>query len=383
MKILGFSSIRSDYDLMSGLYKKLNEDEFCDFRLIVSGANLSDSYGSNISNIVQDGIPILARIVSLVDSDIPIGRLKTMNILMSSLIDQIYNYKPDLMIFAGDREDALVYAIVAGYLKIPTIHFFGGDHACDGNIDNPVRHAISKLCTYHFVSHNSHKQRLIKVGESAHRIFNIGSIALDRFKSQKYFTKDQLLKRFNLDNTFSKYALLVFHPILQHSEISWKDFQNIIIGLQKFNIKTFVGYPNTDPGNHQIIKMINILPKTDFFVYKNLDDRTFSSILMNSEFVIGNSSLGILEAASFMKPVINVGLRQKGRIADRNVIFCESDEQSIFNSIEKAISKDFLSTLKSLQNSYGDGNSIPRCIELMKTLKYEADLFKREDPLFL
>lgn len=383
MKVLGFSSIRSDYDLMSGLYKKLNEDKFFDFRLIVSGANLSDSYGLNISNIVQDGIPILARIVSLIDSDIPIGRLKTMNILMSSLIDQIYNYKPDLMIFAGDREDALVYAIVAGYLRIPTIHFFGGDHASDGNIDNPVRHAISKLCTYHFVSHNSHKQRLIKVGESEHRIFNIGSIALDRFNSRKYLTKDRLLKKFKLDNTFSKYALLVFHPILQHSEISWKDFQNIIIVLQKFNIKTFVGYPNTDPGNHKIIELINNLPNTDFFVYKNLDDQTFSSILINSEFVIGNSSLGILEAASFLKPVINVGLRQKGRIADRNVIFCDSDEQSIFNSVEKAISNDFLSSLKGLQNSYGDGNSIPKCIELMKTLKFEADLFKREDPLFL
>ena len=172
-KIVAFTAIRSEYDLLSSLYKLLNNDENIDLRLIVSGAHLSKTYGYSVKDIEADGLNILAKIETLLDSDTRASRIKSASILLQSSIDVIANYNPELIIFAGDREEVMVASLIGGYLEIPTIHFFGGDHVEDSHVDNPVRHAASKLSSVHFVSTLEHKKRLIAMGEKEKRIFNI------------------------------------------------------------------------------------------------------------------------------------------------------------------------------------------------------------------
>ncbi|EAW7552257.1 UDP-N-acetylglucosamine 2-epimerase (hydrolyzing), partial [Campylobacter coli] len=169
MRILAFSSIRSDYDLLSPLYKLLNSDLKIDFRILVSGAHLSPYFGYTVKEIEKDGFKILAKIETLLASDSKISRVKSAGILLQNSLEMIQNFNPDLMLYAGDREDVIVYGMIGGYLGIPSIHFYGGDHVQDSHIDNPVRHATSKLSSIHFVSCEEHKRRLIGMGENKER----------------------------------------------------------------------------------------------------------------------------------------------------------------------------------------------------------------------
>lgn len=382
MKILSFTSIRSDYDLLFDLYKILDYDSEVDFRLIVSGAHLSNTYGKSIDNIKQDGFKILAELETLIDADSASSRVKTASIFFQNSIDIIKSFRPDLILFIGDREDAIVIPIIASYLKIPTIHFYGGDHVMDGNVDNPIRHAASKLASVHFVTLAEHKNRLIKMGEEESRIHVIGNISLDKIVSFIPLSILDLSKYFNIDEFPSKYAVLIFHPILSEVEDSINDFKSIIKALGKLKIKVFCSYPNTDSGNRQIIDEIEKNKESPgFFAYKNLTREIFLTLFHYSSFIIGNSSSGILEAASLKKPVINVGLRQLGRHADENVQFCNGDVNSIISSIEKANSNSYKLKIVNVKNSYGEGNSAIKAYNLIKSIKFNDLIYKTFDPL--
>ena len=382
MKILAFSSIRSDYDLLSPLYKLLNNDPEIDFKILVSGAHLSHKYGYSVEEIRKDGFDILLEIETLLNSDTGLSRVKSASLLLQNSLETIAKFNPDLMIYAGDREDVLMYAMIGGYLNIPTIHFFAGDHVQDGYIDNPIRHATSKLSTAHFVALEEHKKRLIRLGESPKRVFVVGNISLDRFKEFNYMSKEEIRRYFNLRNGFDEFALMIFHPITEEKENVDKYFKNILENLKQKNINTFVSYPNVDPGNQKLIDVINEYKDDKNFVfYKNLERDIFMSIYKNSKFIIGNSSSGICEAASFKIPAINVGLRQVGRYADKNVIFCSNDFYEIGNAINKACSREFLESLKDLKNFYGDGNSAIRAYKLIKQIDFKSMIAKIEDPL--
>jgi UDP-hydrolysing UDP-N-acetyl-D-glucosamine 2-epimerase len=383
MKVLAFTSIRSDYDLMSPLYRLLNEDLNIDFRLIVSGAHLSKDYGYSVIQIEEDGFNVLLRIETLLSSDSPVSRVKSASLLMQNSIDIVSNFSPDLIIYAGDREDVLVYAMIGGYLNIPTIHFFSGDHVEDGYIDNPVRHAASKLSTAHFVTLDIHKKRLVRMGELPSRVFVTGNLSLDKFVSFEPMDISDIKRNFNIkNNEFNDFALLIFHPITDEIDFVDEIFENILSTLEEKRMNTFVSYPNFDTGNKKILSVIEKYKNNkNFIFYKNLERSVFMSILFKSKFMIGNSSSGICEVASLKKPSINVGLRQTGRYADKNVIFTGTNREDILKAIDLALSKSFNEGLKDLKNSYGQGNSALKAFNLIKSIDFKTMIQKFEDPL--
>lgn len=384
MKILAFTAIRSEYDLLSSLYKMLDKDESIELRLIVSGAHLSKSYGYSVKDIEKDGLKILAKIETLLDSDTKASRIKSASILLQNSIDIIANFKPDLLIYAGDREEVIIASIIGGYLEIPTIHFFGGDHVRDSHIDNPARHATSKLSTIHFVSTQEHCDRLIKMGEPKKRIYNIGSVALDKFYSEPKLSKEELLSIFEIKKNFEKFAIVIFHPIPIERDVSGKIFENILISLKNKEINAFVSYPNIDPGNKDIIEIIHKYQNDKSFIfYKNQPRNIFLNIYKNSLFIIGNSSSGIIESASIPIPAINVGHRQTGRKPNDNVVFSGTNPENINESIELVLSVDFQKKLKYIKNIYGDGFSSKRAYELIKNNNFQPLVFKDEDILEL
>ncbi|MBM3244546.1 MAG: UDP-N-acetylglucosamine 2-epimerase (hydrolyzing) [Candidatus Omnitrophica bacterium] len=384
-KILAFTSSRSDYDLLSYLYKLLNEDKNIDLRIMVSGAHLSPAYGMTVKNIEQDGLKILDRIETLLDSDTDSARIKSAAILMQGAIHSVKRFSPDLIIYAGDREDVIIAALLGGYLKIPTAHFFAGDHDCDGLIDNPVRHAASRLSAYKFVSLEEHKNRLLRMGEVAQRIFCIGSCALDKFKHEPILTKGQVFEKLTGGGEpFKKYALVIFHPLMDYEHRTVSDFNNILNSLKSLGVPAVVNLPNIDAGSRALIKRIEELCQDkDFLIVKGLERNIFINVYRNAAFQVGNSSSGILEAASIPIPAINIGKRMLGRKAQKNVIFSSSEVTDIKEAIRKALSDDFIKkNLKGLKNIYGDGNSCRRAYNIIKHLKL-ADFaeFRKVDPL--
>ena len=381
-KILAFTSIRSDYDLMTPLYKLLDNDEDIDFKIIVSGAHLSPSFGYSIEQIRADDFDILLEIETLLNSDTGLSRVKSASLLLQNSLETISKFNPDLMIYAGDREDVLIYSMIGGYLNIPTAHFFAGDHVEDGYIDNPIRHATSKLSTSQFVTLEHHKKRLVRMGEDPKRVFVTGNISLDKFVNFKPLEKQELKNIFDVKDNFDNFALLIFHPVTQELDNVDIYFENILKNLELRKINTFVSYPNVDEGNQKLLKVIEKYKQNkNFILYKNLDRNVFMSIYKHSQFIIGNSSSGICEAASLKIPAVNVGLRQTGRFSDRNVLFCGTSYSEISENIEKAISKNFIDELKDLKNSYGEGNSAIKAYDIIKKIDFKSMIAKVEDPL--
>jgi GDP/UDP-N,N'-diacetylbacillosamine 2-epimerase (hydrolysing) len=380
-KILAFSGIRSDYDLLSGVYKEINKDSAIDFRLVVSGAHLSPSYGYTLKYIEKDNLPILCKIESLLDSNSPMARIKSAAILLQSCIHSVSEFAPDVIMFAGDREDAMVAALIGIYAKIPTVHFFGGDHTVDGNVDNPVRHAISKLSSLHFVIHESHKERLKALGEEDMRIHVVGNPALDRYKKIPYVPKQKILKLLNKE-FWKDYVIVIHHPILGFEEKAGAYFEEVLISLKKKKINAFISYPNTDAGNKDVISAIQKYMKDEsFYFFKNLERSLFINLMRNALFMIGNSSAGIIESSIIPLGVLNVGERQKGRLVSENVIFVDQGIENISEGIEMVLSENFQAKLKNVKSIYGQGNSVNRIANLLKSLDFSNYRFKIHDPL--
>lgn len=383
-KILAITSIRSDYDLMSRLYKLLHLDPDVDLQLIVSGAHLSPAHGYTISNIRNDDLNILAEIETLISADSASARLKTASGLLIGSIDVVKSFAPDVIIYAGDREDVLIGAMLGGFLGIPTVHFFGGDHASDGHIDNAIRHATSKLSSIHFVSIPEHKDRLIRLGESEKRIFVIGSVALDKFIHEATLDLNVILKKIAAHrHAFTApLAILIFHPISEEFEVASEYIINSARALIDHGYHVCLGSPNTDPGNYTINNVLKKLSQAkEVTFYRNLSRNDFVNLLRNSKIIVGNSSAGLIEAASIKLPAINVGVRQRGRLCSSNVIFSDGSYEGIFTSIQTTLSKDFQSSLETLSNLYGNGNSSELAADLLKTISFSEFIKKTEDPL--
>jgi GDP/UDP-N,N'-diacetylbacillosamine 2-epimerase (hydrolysing) len=380
MKILAVTGNRADYDLMSYLYKLLEQDREIEFRVLVTGAHLSPAFGYSKNAIDKDGLTILGEIENILNADSRKSRIKAASIFMMNAIDLIDSFRPDLMILAGDREEVLAGGMLGAYLSIPTIHFFGGDFVADGHVDNLARHSVSKLATYHFVSIEEHKRRLISMGEEEDRIYVIGNPGLDKFTTEPLVEREALMNRLGIEG-FGEYAILIYHS---PPDISGEndEIENIFKALEANRVKVVVGGTNTDY-NHEAVKKVfdRYRSHKDFFFYQNLDRNLFINLYRNAKFQIGNSSAGILESASIPIPVINVGMRQTKRRAQKNVVFVDGQLEKIDNAIKKVTNPSFLQEISSIQNEYGDGNSSERAYELIKHLDLKKNLFKTYDPL--
>jgi UDP-hydrolysing UDP-N-acetyl-D-glucosamine 2-epimerase len=383
-KFLAFTGIRSDFDLMSYVYKELSSSQDAEFKVLAYGAHLSSRFGNSIQEIRNENLSILDELDTLNDSDTRESRILSASNLMTKAVPIISKYSPDRLIFAGDREDALVAAIIGGYLRIPTIHFFGGDHSTDGNIDNAARHAISKLSTFHFVSCDDHKQRLIKIGEPEFRIFCGGSPSLDKLRNESLIDKNELIGK--VTGTSKpwprKTALLTFHPMHGEELIAGEQIENILIELLIQGYFIFCNSPNIDAGHGKIFSIYDKFSNNaDIQFFKNLPRSSFINLMRHVDLIIGNSSAGIIEAATLKKPVINVGNRQFGRLAGKNVLFCGESPKDIRAALLGAQSAEFLRKLDELINPYGDGYSVPRIVQKLLEVDFNSIIDKKEDPL--
>lgn len=383
-KVLGLTSIRSDYDLMSEVFRHLNQDPDIELKLLVSGAHLSPAFGHTVDLIAHDGFDILCEVETLISGDTKAARLKTASGLLSGSIDIIRSYAPDVIIYAGDREDVLVGATIGAFLGIPTVHFFGGDHAADGHVDNPIRHATSKLSTAHFVSLDEHRQRLLKMGEAPERISVIGSVALDKFVSEAPLDKHVLLEKMGAKAHAANHplAILIFHPVDQERARASDYINNATKALIDQGFHVLIGAPNSDPGNAALVATIlqlDKLPQVTY--YRNTSRSLFVNLMRHASLMLGNSSAGILEAATVKLPVINIGERQKGRMCGVNVIFTDGDMASIARALSQLQTPAFKEQMNVLVNPYGEGRSASIAASLLKNTDFNAIVMKSEDPL--
>ena len=371
MKILAITGARSEFDLLSTLYDKLHKDDFFDFKIVVTGAHLSETFGKTVSNIEAKEYPIADRIYNLIDTDEKIGRLISLGNQIPAFAQTFNREKPDLIIVPGDREEAISVSMTGAYMDIPVVHFFGGDIAKDGNIDNSARYATSKFAHLHFVTLEEHKQTLLKLGEEESRIFVVGNPAIDNIISTPNISRKVLSKNIGFDIEKDDYLVLIKHPIITEIKEQKQQMEIILDAVVESDIKCLINYPNSDAGNREIINVIDsyVSKHDNLFTFKNLDRLNYINLLRNASSLIGNSSSGLLEAPSFNLPAINIGSRQRGRISAENVVFIDHNKKNIVEAIDKVRNDtNFIEMVNKCVSPYGNGNTTEKVIKVLKNL---------------
>ncbi len=378
--IIGITGIRSEYDIMSSVFKEISERKMLKLKLIVTGAHMSKKYGETIKEIRKDGFKIAYSLKSLQEKGGLESRLIGLGMQVHKLAKVIMRMRPDFLIVLGDREESMTAGLISAYMNVPLIHIGGGDRVI-GNVDDQIRHAVSKLAHIHIVTNESSKQRLLKMGEQSFRVFNYGNPGLDRIINTPELPLKKIpeLKNFFLDKK-ENFLVLIQHPLSSEVKSSKKQIKITLEAIKETNMKTIIIYPNSDVGSTDIIKVIEGYRKFDNFkIIKNIPRHSFVNILRKCSCLVGNSSCGILEAPILKIPVINIGNRQRGRLHAKNVVFVDHNKEKIKKSLNYVLNnRKYKKLLVNVDNPYGNGKSSKKIVDLIEKIKINDKLLIKD-----
>lgn len=379
-KVLGVTGIRSEYDIMSSVFSAIDNHKDLSLELIVTGAHLSETFGYTIKEIIADGFVIADKIESLLSGDSASSRVKSLAIQLQGLVQSVSRINPDILLVLGDREEAMTTALVGAYMNIPVAHVAGGDFVI-GNVDDQVRHSVTKLAHLHFVTNIESEQRILKLGEQAFRVFNVGNPGLDRLREVPEINISELSIRLGFKLMENEpFILLIQHAISTEIEQAYEQMRISLEAITELGIKTIISYPNSDAGGQQMIRAIQeYLSQPFIFAAKNIPRLEFVNLMRNASCLLGNSSAGILEAPLLKLPVVNVGNRQKGRLHAENVQFVLHDKDDIINAVRHAIfDLDYRLYVSKCSNPYGDGKSSLRISDILASTTIDEKLMIKE-----
>jgi GDP/UDP-N,N'-diacetylbacillosamine 2-epimerase (hydrolysing) len=360
-KILFVTGIRSEYDILFSVMRAVQSHPDLEVGLVVTGAHLSPMYGYTIAEVERDGFPIVACIESLLNSDSPGGRAKSAAIQLSGLVDIFTQYRPTFVIAPMDREEAITVALAGAYMLVPVVHIGGGDSAEDGNVDNGVRHAVTKLSHLHMVTTPRSAERVIALGEQPWRVHVVGAPGLDRLLQVPDIPSTELWQRVGYDPGDRPFAILIQHSIVSDVEQADELMALTLQSLVDLDIPSFVSYPNSDAGSQKIITTIENYSQrypSLLHKYQNLPRLEFVNLMRRAHVLVGNSSCGIVEAPLFHLPVVNIGPRQRGREHANNVQFVDHDATQIRAAVHRAVfDVGYRRSVAECDNPYGNGQA--------------------------
>jgi len=366
-KIAVFTGSRAEYGLLFWLMKDIAADPDLQLQVLVSGMHFSPAHGLTYRDIEKDGFFINERVEMLLASDSPVGMAKTLGLGVIGLADSIDRLKPDCLVVLGDRIEALAAAQSAMLLRVPVIHLHGGE-ITEGAYDDSIRHAITKLSSLHGVSMEQYRQRVIQMGESPDRVVTVGALGLDHLHRSPLMSLEELSASIQFDLR-CPFFLLAYHPATLSKEDPAATFRNIVSVLNEFtDHQVLVTYPNADDGNAAIITLIQEFAAENprVMAVPSLGYRRYLTALKHCSVLVGNSSSGIIEAPSFKKPSVNIGDRQKGRVAATSVIHCGTAPESIRAGILRALDSEFVRGAEAVVNPYGNGHASEKVIQMIK-----------------
>lgn len=371
-KICVVITARASYSRIKATLIAINLHPDLELQLVVTGSALLEKYGSAITQIENDGFKIISRIYTVFEGNNPVVAVKTTASTMTELATLFDAIKPDIVLTIADRFETLATAAAASYMNIPLVHIQGGE--ITGNIDEKVRHAITKLADFHFVASENARNRVIRMGENSNNVYNTGCPSID--------IAAEILKNpipdFNpftlyggVGNTFNHkkpYLVVMQHPVTTEYGFAKDQIGYTLNAVKNLNIPAFWFWPNADPGTDEIAKGIRSFREQNESVpihfFRNMESAHFLTLLKNASCLIGNSSVGIRECSFLGIPVVNIGSRQTGRERGYNVLDAKYDATAITDAIASQLTHgiykpDFI---------YGNGNSGQEIAALLATV---------------
>jgi GDP/UDP-N,N'-diacetylbacillosamine 2-epimerase (hydrolysing) len=376
-----FTSIRSEYGVMIPFLKKIQNNPSFNLKLLVGGAHLSNEHGNTIDEIINDGFCIDCKFPFLNEENSAISLIRAMATLQLQIGEYFASNKPDILIVVGDRFELLPVVFGALVLGIPIAHLSGGD-VTEGVIDNQIRHAISKISHLHFTGTESSKNNLLKMGEEEWRVYNVGEPGIDCIFSMQLIDRKDLYLDLNLDES-KPVVITTFHPETISNVINAKYLNDLFTRLLKeFPTHQFlVTASNFDLGGSEInntFKRLSNQSEQIKFV-SSLGQKRYYSLMKYADFMLGNSSSGIIEAQSFWLPVINIGTRQDGRERNVNTLDVRFDIHDVISASRKIQNIRFRNLIRKSENIYGNGRSADKIIKCFETIEKEDLSLKKSN----
>lgn len=368
-KIAVVTSTRAEYGLLKPLIAALKKEPGFQTDLIVTGTHLLEEFGNTYKYIEADGFDITEKIAIPMDARSPEDISHSMSVILekfSGYFSKSEN-RPDILIVLGDRFEIPAICMTAVNERIPIAHIAGGE-ATEGAIDEAYRHAVTKMSQLHFTSCEEYRRRVIQLGENPEKVFNVGSLMIENILSLEDVSRDKIEEflGFNLDRD---YALMTFHPVTLEDDTAGLQSEEIIKAMDAFpDIDFICTKANADAGGMIINEMLEKKAEESdhIHLYSSLGQSRYLSLMKNAVCVLGNTSSGIGEAPIFRTPTVNVGDRQKGRVRAASIIDCEPVAGNIVAAIEKARSPRFISSIRNMENPYGDGHASEKIVEVLK-----------------
>lgn len=367
-KICVVTGSRAEYGLLRGVMQYIKDASEFELNVIATGMHLSPEFGLTYSSIEQDGFRIHRKVEMLLSSDTSVGIAKSMGLGVIGFADALNEIRPDLLLLLGDRFEVFAAAQAALILQIPVAHIAGGDNG-HGTYDNIIRHCISKIASIHFVTNEEAQRRVIQLGEAPERVFCFGSTSVESIIHMPLLSKRNLEKELGIK--FKRNIFLVTHHPLTMDRLSGLDelncILNVIESIQR-NGQTTVVFTksNSDNGGRAINAALEefVNESADSYLFDSLGQLRYLSLMKHATIVLGNSSSGIYEAPYLHTPTVDIGSRQRGRLAPSSVFRCEPNEDSIRSAINSALAYDF-SGVKML---YGEGDSSEKIVIKLKEM---------------
>jgi len=367
-KICVITGTRAEFGLLRPLIELIANDKELQLQLIATGMHLSPEFGYTLNEITDAGFVVDKKVECLLSSDSSIGVSKTIALAVSGFADALAELTPDLVVVLGDRTEILGAVIATAMANIPIAHLHGGE-TTEGAYDEAIRHSITKFSHLHFTSTEAYRKRVIQLGEHPDTVFNVGAIGLDAIKKLPLLDKASFEQAIGF-KLKERNILITYHPVTLEKEAPIETFENILIALDELtNTALIFTHANSDKNGRIINKMITeyVSSHKDKAVeFKSLGQLRYLSALQYVDFVIGNSSSGILEVPAFYIPTINIGDRQKGRICNESVINSNNSLEDIKKSITFALDKTFREKIQQQELLYGNGTAAGKILQIIK-----------------
>lgn len=374
-KICVVTGTRAEYGLLSRLMRMIKESDKTLLQVVATNMHLSPKYGNTYKEIEADGFVIDKR-VTIIDETAPNDSHSTvmeMSHALSGFADAYSKLKPDMLVALGDRYEILAAAAAALIMRIPIVHISGGD-VTEGAFDDAIRHSITKMSQLHFPSTEEYRKRVIQLGEQPDRVFNVGALGVENIKKMPLMGKEEIEKEidFKIDNNT---ILVTYHPVTLGSRTAKDDIEDFVAALEeRKDIRVIFTMPNSDTGGQFIVDAIN-----DFVAknperakaYKSLGVVRYLSVMRQVAAVVGNSSSGLVEVPSFGIPTLNIGDRQKGRLAADSVYNCAPDKTAVLNGLDMVLSPAFRQKAAETQNPYEKDNTAQAIFDVISTYPLE------------
>lgn len=367
---------RSDYGLLYGLMREIQQDSSLQLQIVVMGMHLEEKFGLTYKQILKDGFKIDAKVKMNLSSDKEETVAKAVSLGVAGCAKAYKKLKPDIIVLLGDRFETFAAASAALFMRIPIAHIHGGE-VTEGAYDDAVRHAITKMAHWHFVAHKQYAKRVVQLGENPNRVFCVGAVGLDSIKRTKLLDKNELERQlgFSINNNT---ALVTYHPVTLEKSMAARHIKSLLKALEQFNFQYIFTIPNADAENTKIFKALKRFMQRhpSAKIYASLGTQKYFSLMKYAGLMIGNSSSGVIEAPSFKLPVVNIGSRQIGRLMFDNVINCSDDAGLIQRAIKKALSISFREKCRQLKKSDLDQGSTSKKIKNLLKRVTLSDLVK-------